>query len=105
MDFIRKSLRTAPAMLAMGAMLVFAGAPQAKADDDHRDCRERIERDQARLDRAVQRHGEGSRQARHARHELNEQREKCWNRYHGYWGQDQRWHDQRDWDDRDHDRH
>ena len=105
MDFIRKSLRTAPAMLAMGAMFLFAGVPQAKADDDHRECRERVERDQAKLDRAIQRHGERSRQAEHARHELNEQRERCWNRYHGYWGADARWHDQRDWDDRDHDRH
>ena len=34
------------------------------------------------------------------RHDLNAERERCWNMYHGYWsGADHRWHDQRDWDD------
>ena len=99
MEFIRKALRTAPAVAAMGAMFLVAGVPQAKADD-HRECRQKIEQKQIKLDRAIERHGERSRAADHARHELNEQREKCWSRYHGYWGHDGRWHEQRDWDDR-----
>jgi hypothetical protein len=100
MNALKKSLRVAPAVAAMGAMFLMAGVPQAKADDEHRECREHIERAQAKLDREISRHGERSRQAEHARHDLNEQRERCWNREHGYWGHDGRWHDQRDWDDR-----
>lgn len=100
MDSLRKALRTAPAVAAMGAMFLFAGVPQAKADDDHHECRERVEKAQHNLDRAVAKHGEGSRQADRARHDLNAQRERCWSRYHGYWGADARWHDQRDWEER-----
>ena len=98
---LRKFLRMAPVIAAMSAMFLFAGVPQLRADDDHRDCRERIERAQHNLERAVAKHGEGSRQAERARHDLHEQREACWSRYHGYWGADNRWHEQRDWDDRD----
>lgn len=99
MSSVKKTLRALPAIAAMGAMFLVAGVPQAKADDDHRECRERIEHARAKVDRAVQRHGEGSPQAEHARHELNEQRERCWNKYHGYWGDDNRWHEQRDWEE------
>ena len=100
MRSITKTVRAVPAIAAMGAMFLFAGVPQLRADDDHRECRERIERAQHKLEREVAKHGEGSRQANRARHDLNAQREHCWGRYHGYWGQDSRWHDQRDWDDR-----
>lgn len=100
MQSLRKSLRLAPAIAAMSAMFLFAGVPQLRADEEHRECREHIEKAQAKFDRAVSRHGERSSQAEHARHELNEQRERCWNREHGYWGHDGRWHDRRDWEDR-----
>lgn len=100
MNTLRKSWRMVPAMAAMAAMFLVGGVPQLRADDDHRECRERIERAQAKLDRAISRHGERSEAAEHARHALNEQRERCWGRYHGYWGQDGRWHDQRDWEER-----
>jgi len=64
--------------------------PRAFADD-HGDCRAKIERAQTKLDEAVRRHGDA-------------ERERCWNKYHGYWStQDQRWHTDRDWDDHDHD--
>lgn len=100
-----KSFKVAPAMIAMGAMFLFAGVPQLRADDDHRECRERVEKAQSKLERAVSRHGERSEQAEHARHELNEQRERCWSKYHGYWGQDGRWHEQRDWEEHHEDHH
>ena len=100
MESLRKVLRTAPALVMMGAMFLFAGVPQLRADDEHRECRARIEKAQHNLDRAVAKHGEGSKQADHARHDLNEQREHCWNTYKGYWGADNRWHDQRDWEER-----
>ncbi len=99
MNSIRKNLGMVSATLAMGAMFLVAGVPQLRADDDHRECRQRVEKAESKLERAVSRHGERSSQAEHARHELNEQRERCWNKYHGYWGHDGRWHEQRDWDD------
>ena len=96
---IRKSLRIAPAVIAMGAMMMFAAVPQAKADDDHRECREHITKAQAKVDKEVARHGEHSPEADHARAALNAERERCWNREHGYWGADNRWHTERDWED------
>ena len=97
---IRKTLRTAPAVAAMGAMFFFAGAPMLHADDAHRECREHIMKAHARLEKAKARHGENSPQADRARQTLNAERDRCWNREHGYWGDDNRWHDQRDWEDR-----
>jgi hypothetical protein len=45
-------------------------------DRDH-ECRERIEKVQARLRREIDRQGERSRQAEKCRHELEEARERC----------------------------
>ncbi|MBZ5720763.1 MAG: hypothetical protein LAO03_10325 [Acidobacteriia bacterium] len=86
-----------------GAMLV--SMPRAYADaDDHRECQEKVERAESRLDQAIRKHGERSHQADQQRRNLNAERERCWNRYHGWWnGQEKRWHTDRDWD-RDHDR-
>ena len=84
----------------MGAMFLIAGVPQAKADDEHRECREHILKAKVRVDKEVARHGDHSPQADRARRNLNAERERCWNRDHGYWGADDRWHDQRDWEDR-----
>lgn len=41
------------------------------------DCRDRIRQEEHRLDEAVRRHGEHSRQAERERHRLHELREKC----------------------------
>ena len=99
MESVRKALRMAPAVAMMGAMFFFAGVPQVRADDDHHECRARIEKAQHNVDRAVAKHGEGSPQAEHARRDLNAQRDACWSKYHGYWGADNRWHEQRDWEE------
>lgn len=105
----RKLMRVTQAFLSMAALAAFmmsASAPMARADDDHDKCRHRIEKAEHKLDDAVRRHGERSSQAEQRRHELNEERERCFGRYHGYWsGQDQRWHDQRDWDNHHDDHH
>jgi hypothetical protein len=54
----------------------------------------------------VEHHGWNSRQAEHARHELHDARERCWNERHRWWDEDgHRWRSDRDWDDHDHDRH
>ena len=86
-------------------MLAFAGAPSASADNYDK-CQRRIAKEEHRLHEAVEDHGWYSRQADHARHELREARERCWNERHRWWDEDgRRWHSDRDWDDRDHDRH
>jgi hypothetical protein len=73
--------------------------PQAYADD-HAKCQREIERREAKLDEAIRRHGERSHQAEDRRRDLNAERERCWNTYHGWWnGHDHQWHTERDWED------
>jgi hypothetical protein len=87
--------------LLMGGLTFFAGAPSAKADDY---CQERIRHADHQLHEAIEHHGWESRQAAHARHELAEAREYCWEHSHRWWDEDRnRWHTDRDWDDHDHD--
>ena len=96
---IKKTL-AATAVLSFGLML--GAAPQARAED-HRECQERVERAEGRLDQAVRKHGERSRQAEDRRRDLNAERERCWSRYHGWWdGRAHQWRTDRDWDDHDH---
>ena len=85
-----------------GAML--ANAPRLYADDDHGDCQRKVERAEGKVDQAVRKHGEGSHEAEERRRDLNAERERCWERYHGWWdARERRWHSDRDWDyDRDH---
>jgi alkyl sulfatase BDS1-like metallo-beta-lactamase superfamily hydrolase len=90
----------APAALATG-FLLFAGAPGAKADG----CQARLNKADHRLHEAIEHRGPESREAEHWRHELHEAREYCWAHGHRWWDVDgNRWHTERDWDDRDHDR-
>lgn len=108
-----KSLRFATGWMiatALSAVLMFAVAPHALADDDRAKCQHRIEKAEAHLDQAIRSHGERSAQAESRRHDLNAERERCWNSYQGWWsGADHRWHTERDWDHddpgRDHDDH
>ena len=93
-------------------MLVMIGGPivgvatRAVADDDHAECQRHIEHAESRLDRAVEKHGPNSHEADERRRDLAAERERCWNRYHGWWSpRDQRWHTDRDWDDHDRDDH
>ena len=91
---------------ALGTAMLVA-VPQAYADaDDHAECQRKVERAESKLDQAIRKHGERSHQAAEQRRKLNAERERCWNKYHGWWnGQERRWHTDRDWDrDRDHDR-
>lgn len=75
--------------------------------DDHGDCQRRVERAEARLDQAIQKHGERSHEVDERRRALNAEREQCWQKYHGWWdGHDKQWHTDHDWDrDHDHDQH
>lgn len=86
---------------ALAAFLLFAGAPQLRADEHS--CQKRIAKADHRLHEAIEHHGYRSEQAEHARHELGEERERCWSTYHRWWDEDEhRWHSDRDWRDDDH---
>jgi hypothetical protein len=94
--------RMALAGAVLAGLLALAGAPRAMADND---CQRRIEKVDHKLHEAIERHGYESKQAAHWRYALREERERCWNRYHRWWDEDgHRWHNDRDWDDHDHDR-
>ncbi len=88
---------------ALGAAMLVA--TPVVYGDDHGKCQQKIERAESKLDQAIRKHGERSNQAQQRRRDLNAERERCWNTYHGWWeGHDRRWHDARDWDhDHDHD--
>lgn len=95
--------RTVLTIAALGGFLLLAGTPRAFADDDGY-CHNRVAKADHRLHEAVEHHGWNSKQADHARHDLHEAREECWNRSHKWWDEDgHRWHTDHDWDDHDHD--
>jgi hypothetical protein len=98
--------RVLVAATTLSVLALFVAVPRSHADDRAK-CQQRIERAEARLHEAVSRYGPVSRQANDRRRDLNAERERCWNRYHAWWGpRDRQWHNERDWDryDRDHDR-
>ncbi len=90
------------------ALIASVAAPRVLAqsrEDINERCQRRIQHADHELHEAIERHGRDSREADQRRHELHEARERCWQENHRWWSEhDQRWHDQRDWDDRDHDR-
>ncbi len=89
------------------AFLLFLSAPpRAHGDDDRDKCRHRIEKAEARLANAIQKHGEHSHAADDRRRDLNAERDRCWSQYHAWWnGHDNQWHTERDWDADHHDDH
>ena|SRR5690348_18225228 len=93
------------------ALTIAIATPRAYADaDDHREhCQRAVEKAEYNLDHAIRKHGERSRQADERRHQLNEQRERCWNENHAWYNaREHRWETERNWDrdhDRDDDRH
>jgi hypothetical protein len=92
-----KRLAVSAAMTAALGAAMFATVPPAYAED-HSKCQHAIERAESRLDEAVRKHGERSHQAEDRRKDLNAERERCFNQYHGWWdGHEKRWHEDRDW--------
>jgi len=92
----------AAAMLS--ALLLFVAVPRLQADGRAK-CQRNIERAEARLDNAVHRYGGNSRAAIDRWHELNAERERCFNLYHGWWdGRAHVWRDGREWDRYDQER-
>jgi hypothetical protein len=93
--------KTALAAAALAGFLMFTAVPSLHADD----CQHRIARADHRLHEAIEHHGRQSPEAERRRHELHEAREYCWRVNHRWWDEhEHRWHTERDWDDRDHDR-
>jgi hypothetical protein len=97
-------------MMALGltaALVAPAAVPGAFAQsrEEAERCQRRIQHAEHDLHEAIEHHGRDSRQADHERHELREAREQCWREHHRWWNEhEHRWHAERDWDDRDHDR-
>src|ERR1700751_171871 len=86
------------AIAGFASFLLFTGAPRGRAGEH--ECQERIAKADHRLHEAVEHHGWDSKQAEHARHELQEACEYCYTTYHSWWDEDDhRWHSYRDWDD------
>jgi hypothetical protein len=86
------------ASAALAGFLLFTGAPRVRADES--ECQHRIVKADHKLHEAVEHHGWDSREAEHARHDLQGAREYCWSTYHRWWDEDgHRWHTDRDWDD------
>jgi hypothetical protein len=101
----RRLGKTAVAVIVAGALWFFAAAPRVHADEDRSRCQHAVEKAEARLDRAVEKHGEHSHETEERRRDLNAERERCWNQYHQWWnGREHRWETEHDWD-RDHHDH
>lgn len=87
-------------VIATIALMLFmaAAVPRAHADDRSH-CQHAIEKAEARLDQAIQKHGEHSHEADERRRDLNAERENCWNKYHQWWnGKEHRWETEHNWD-------
>ena len=87
-------IQRAKALIAACVVSIFlVGAVPARAlnaDRDHdrdRKCEQRIRKAEFNLDKAIRRHGPGSRQAERRRQELEEARERC---HHGDHDRDRR---------------
>ena len=96
--------KTLFAAATLCGLLLFVAVPRSQADDRAK-CQRNIERAEARLQNAIQRYGGNSRAAIDRWHELNAERERCFNLYHGWW--DPRahvWHDGREWEHYDQER-
>jgi len=94
--------KAAMVALALAGFLILTNVPRLSADDA--DCQRRVAHADHKLHEAIEHHGNASREAAHWRHELQEARERCWQENHKWWDEDaHRWHDDRDWDDHDHD--
>ena len=75
------------------ALLLFASAPVTAQPYGGGDCRDRIERAERHLDRAIDRFGRHSEAARDARHDLENVRDWCRHRHDRYDGHDRDRHD------------
>jgi hypothetical protein len=90
--------RTTAVVLVLGG-LVLGGAVPVRADH-HEECEHRMHQAEWRLHRAIERHGEGSPEAEHRRHQLEEIREHC-----GYYDHHRRHEEEREEHHEEHEEH
>ena len=62
---------------ALGVLLLAGGVGHTQASDNDRQCNQRIHKAEENLRKAVDRHGEQSRQAEKRRHERGEAQRSC----------------------------
>jgi hypothetical protein len=94
----RTLIRLLASFIAGVGLLCFTSLPLAHADSEEQ-CQHRIEQANHKLHDAIDHHGPTSHEADKARHDLQNEREKCWREHHKWWDADEhRWHDQQDWD-------
>jgi hypothetical protein len=95
-------MRTAVAAVFAAGLTFGLATPKAVADD-RAHCQREIEKAESRVDHAIARNGEHSREADDRRRELNAERQRCWEKYHGWWnGHAHRWEAEHNWDHDDH---
>jgi hypothetical protein len=87
--------KAALATAALGGLLLFAGAPGAKANE-WEDCNRRVNYTDYRLRQSIDRYGYYSREANHWRHERHEAVERCERYRRGH--ERREWREHRDWD-------
>lgn len=76
----------------------FVAVPLVHADDRAR-CQRAVKKAETKLDKAIQDHGERSREAEDRRRDLNAERQHCWDKYHQWWnGKEHRWENQQNWE-------
>jgi hypothetical protein len=89
--------RLAIAAVTAVALLFFVATPRAHADDRAK-CQHAIEKAEAKLEKAIHDHGERSHAAEDRRRDLNAERQRCWDQYHGCWnGKEHRWETEHNW--------
>ena len=85
-------------LAALVGVLLFSGAPRVSAGES--ECQHRTEKADHHLHDAINHHGWDSRQAEHARQELKEARQYCWDHQHKWWDAEGReWRSEHTWDD------
>lgn len=93
--------RAVIAAAALSVALLLVAVPRSSAHDfdDLNRCQQRVERAEARLDRAIWQHGLYSRQAQRRRYELAQARQRCWREHRVWWdSRSNHWRSDRDWD-------
>ena len=89
--------RTLAAATWLAVLLLFIAVPRSQADG-RAQCQRNIERAETRLDYAVHKYGGNSKQTIARWHELNAERERCYNLYHAWWNPgEHQWVNGREW--------
>lgn len=87
---------------ALVVALLFGTVPSASAKDYRAECRQRIEKAELKLDKAIREHGLYSHQAQEQQRDLRSERKRCWSREGAWWdGRSQSWRTDADWDQDD----